>query len=162
MTKTRATFRFRLRTVFVLITAVALVSEVMRFALGLGELPFVIALLSFAYGGLAGLICFAFVGVMSVLVARDIRHQFVVLVVGAVAATAIWTGVIIVVTYRWVPLCVLCSCGAGVMMVLTARNEVLEQENQQLQPDVTLARLRQAKEDANVESPLGRETMRNG
>lgn len=160
MTNRPTAFRFRLRSVFVFITAVALFSEVMRFALGLGESPFVISMASFAYGGLVGLMCFAFFGVLSVLVSRNIRARFVVMVIGAIAATAVWMGVIIFVTHHWVPMCVLFSCLACVLIILTVRNELAEQANQQLHPEVTLKRLRRAKDEANVESLLGRQTLR--
>lgn len=146
----RIPIQFRLRSLFLLLAIVAVVSEFSRWAIGGHESPFSVGLACFVYGGIAGLLTYASVATMWVVASRSPTAQRIGIIISSALSTIVWLLIVIVPTISWIPVCGLYSALVVTLMAFLTRSELASDDS--ISPEHTLQRLQRAK--AEVSSNL--------
>ncbi len=135
--------RFRLRTLFCLVAAGAVLSEIMRWASSGGESPFFIGLLVFSYGGFVAILCYVIAVVGFVLANRSaISPRFANRVV-SIVCFLVWLAIVVSFTFPWPPVCALYAGTVVILMALMLRSKWEVEESSS--PERTLKRLLRTK-----------------
>ena len=138
--------QFRLRTAFVLLTGVAIVSELFRAATS-GNSPFFTAVTLFGVGGIAGIAATLFGSTLGIMTTREPAVQQIAFVAAGVFGTVLWIFVVHIGTV--LPLSLVSTTLAVVVMFLGIRSELATVETGQ--HEQTMQRLLETKSGVRAE-----------
>jgi hypothetical protein len=141
----RRRYRFRLRTLFYLVIAAALISASGR-AIVQRDPTMFLGIGTFVYGGIIALPCYAFIASLAGLAAKTRMGQRGSEVFAALVGASAWIAFIIVVLGRWPQLCVaygLIAVGIMALAVWKSWNVVDESP----EPEASLQQLLRAKKE---------------
>ena len=139
-------FRFRLRSLFLLIVAAAILSELLKWASGTHESPFVVGFGYFAYGGIAGLTLYTFGVLLSMIASQSPTGQRIGIFAGATVSTIVWLLIVILWTKSWIPVCGTYCVLVVALMVLVTKSDLITDLD--VSPQKTMDRLHKAKGEA--------------
>jgi hypothetical protein len=142
----RAAFRFRLRSLFILVVAFAVASALFR-SIVRGDSTSFLGIGAFCYGGIVAIPCYAFVASLMVLTTESIRGQRAGELFAAVVSAAAWIGFVAVALNQWPQLCLLYS--PAIIAIIGWLVRLSWKTIDGPSPEETLRRLKQAKEDCS-------------
>lgn len=139
-------YRFRLRTLFYLVLAVAILSGVGR-SIVRGDPTMFMGIGAFFYGAIVALPCYAFVASLAGLATTSRWGQRGCEVFAGLVGAAAWITVIVAILGKWPQLCVVYSLFAVAMMAFAIWRGWLPEDGPA--PEATLRRLLQAKRECS-------------
>ena len=137
--------RFRLRSLFVLVVTAAILSELLQWATGARESPFVVGFGYFAYGGIVGLTVYVCAAILSMIASQSAAGQRVGVMTGAAVSTIVWLSFVIAPTISWVPVWGIYSALVVTLMVFVTKSDLVTDES--ISPQRTMERLHRAKDE---------------
>ena len=137
-------FRFRLRTLFGLVVAVAILSGLGR-AIVQGDPSMFMGIGAFCYGGIVALPCYAFVASLAGLATTTRWGQRGCEIFAGLIGAAAWITVIVAILGKWPQLCVVYSLFAIALMAVAIWKGWRPEEGPE--PEESLRRLLQAKKE---------------
>ena len=139
--------QFNLRTAFIVLTAVAILSDLFRWATS-GQSPFFTALTYFGLGGIGGVAACIFVAMLGITSAREVINQQRAFIFAGFCGLMVW--IFIITLGAKMPLLFVLSIAACVVMFIAVRTELAAVESPG-DPEVTLDRLKATKSDVRAE-----------
>lgn len=139
--------QFRLRHAFIVMTSVAIFSELFRW-LSSGQSPFFEGLTCFGLGGIGGVFACVFVAMLGIMSARETINQRRAFIFAGICGLVVW--ILILVFGSKMPMTLVFSCAAVAVMVIAVRSE-LEVSELRSEPEVTLDRLKATKSNIRAE-----------
>ena len=137
--------RYRLRTLFIVVATVAVLSAWLRSALD-GDLTSLLGIGAFCYGGIVAIPCYAFVGSLVVLSTTTTAGQRAGTIFAAIMAGVAWMTFVVSILGRWPQLCIAYAIVTAAILYWLVRSDWIIAEGPS--PEAMLDRLKQAKQDS--------------
>jgi len=139
--------QFNLRTAFIVLTSVAILSELFRWATS-GQSPFFAAFTYFGLGGIGGVAACIFVAMLGITSARESINQQRAFIFAGFCGLLVW--ILVITLGAKMPMLLVFSIAACVVMYIAVRTELVAVESRG-DPEVTLSRLKATKSDVRAE-----------